>query len=169
MPKSLVFPLIAKFSDWITRTWPTTFEQYLEVKLPSVAREERELKILNEYFEKNNIAVTDNAVTGEDAPLIYQGKIERKLKDHKPHIRLGYGYLAYFMSMRFMFLVFLLMSALMVVPAIFLSNASRRPQPGFTWFFALSIANLNFSGPMCIQQYVEQSTTRTIDCGYGDG
>ena len=43
MPSSLVFPLIAKFSDWVTRTKPSTFEKYLEVKLPSVIREEREL------------------------------------------------------------------------------------------------------------------------------
>ena len=63
--------------------------------------------------------MTEKTVSGEDAPLVYQGKVERKLKDHKPHIRLGFGYLAYFMSMRFLFLIFILMAGLMVIPAVF--------------------------------------------------
>ena len=91
------------------------------------------------------------------------------MREHKLHDRLGFGYLAYFSTMRYLLCSFLVLAALMVIPAVKLQSANLVKQDGFSTFFYYSIANLDYSLPVCIQQYATQNTTMQIDCGYGDG
>lgn len=166
MPTELTFPLISRCFDRILCRSKGAYDEYLEVELPSQMRERAELKKLDEYFAENSIKVTENPYTPGEFSVLQR---EKNMKEHKLHDRLGFGYLAYFSTMRYMLCSFLVLAVLMVIPAGKLSSANLIKQEGFSTFFYFSIANLDYSLPVCIQQYATQNTTRNLDCGYGDG
>ena len=86
-------------------------------------------------------------------------------------MRLGFGYQAYFSTMRFLMILCVLMILGMMAPAFRYYRSAVDDSVGFSgsWFFDSSYVNMDYSGPVCEQQYVLQNTTRTIDCAYGGG
>lgn len=103
-------------------------------------RDAQEEAALDDYFAKNGIAVVDN-----------EGNyIEENKARHKLYYAFGFGYLALFRSMRFLGLVFLTMSLIMLVSGISFYKSSPVSEYGFTLFDTLSIANSDFATNVCI-------------------
>lgn len=76
---------------------------------------------------------------------------ELNILRHKAHQRLGFGYLAMFRTMRYLFLVTIMLAVIM----FFIGFLHWMEKPvatiGYSIFDELSIANANYSMPVCLQ------------------
>lgn len=100
-------------------------------------------QLLDEYFKQKGITVIDT---------VHQDSLEANIARHKAHERLGFGYLAMFRTMRFLFVLMLVMSVMMLSNGLmnYFSKTDESPL-GYNIFDELSIANAYYSMPVCVQ------------------
>lgn len=130
--------------------------------------------MFDDYLTKNNVIITSNdndsnAELGlEDNPNTMEDETEILRHLYKPHERLGFGTLALFRSMRFLAIVTAFMALFMFIAGIgnYKSFTVSRNE-GMSILDRLSIANIIFSQPVCIQTYIGMNETRPLDCNAG--
>jgi len=71
--------------------------------------------------------------------------------------------------MRYLFLALNMMAIIMMVIGYFMYQSYPYDTAGWSIFDKFSIANLNASNPICVQQYVSLNESRKIDCDIGHG
>ena len=86
---------------------------------------------------------------------------------HKPHERLGFGTLAIFRSMRFLASILAVMSLIMILAGYANFKAEPQSRAGYKRLDVLSLANIDYSTPVCFQQYATLDEPRIIDCQMG--
>lgn len=90
-------------------------------------------------------------------------------QQHKAHERLGFGYLAMFRTMRYLFIIQSFLAITTLLGGIAYRKFDPVKTPGYSAFDEYSIANIDYSTPRCIQQYSGLDLPRTIDCGSSSG
>ncbi len=93
---------------------------------------------------------------------------DEDLPDFNPYGMLGYGYQAYFNTMRIFALVLVLMSILMIPAYIYYFKAHGLGYASHGKYnTAWMLGNMGFNKAVCVSDYVQLNSTRTLGCEVG--
>lgn len=101
--------------------------------------------------------------------------LQQQLSDHLEgqfkdvHDRLGYGTLVFYKTMKFMIVISAILFFNLFVGGIAMYHTNPGKHVTFSWIDEFSMANMNQSSVLCMQQYVSINSSRIINCGLGGG
>jgi len=117
-------------------------------------------------FAKQGIVFEGNAEKSKSFEI--PNEDEEDTADYDPYGQLGFGFTAYFSSMQIFACLFLCLTVIML-PAfgIFASAGGLKTSSHGYYNSAWMLGNMGFNKAVCISNFVELNSTRTIGCEVG--